>query len=132
MNLKYVHYVFVLVIFLSIPSFDFLYVQNFIDLISIINILIYQNAFLWMLWKIILKKNLLSIIIQSFQDFKITIVNDASEDKTENIIYGIQSNDNRIKLLSHTKKLGVYGSRIETIFNSKSEYFLIIAPDGMH
>ena len=31
MNLKCVHYVFVLVFFLSIPSFDFLYVQNFID-----------------------------------------------------------------------------------------------------
>ena len=91
---------------------------------SIINIPIYRKAFLWMLWKIILKKNLLSIIIQSFQDFKIIIVNDASEDKTENIINGIQSNDNRIKLLSHTKKLGVYGSRIETQFNSKSEYFL--------
>ena len=71
-----------------------------------------------------IEKNLLSIIIQSFQDFKIIIVNDASEDKTENIINGIQSNDNRIKLLSHTKKLGVYGSRIETQFNSKSEYFL--------
>ena len=111
-------------IFLSIPSFDFLYVQNFIDLMSIINILIYRNAFLWMLWKIILKINLLSIIIQSFQVFQIIIVNDASGDKTENIINGIQSNDNRIKLLSHTKKLGVYGSRIETLFNSKSEYFL--------
>lgn len=41
MNLKYVHYVFVLVIFLSIPSFDFLYVQNFIDLTSFIKYITY-------------------------------------------------------------------------------------------
>ena len=79
-----------------------------------------------------IEKNLLSIINQSFQDFEIVIVNDGSIDKTENIIKKIQSSDKRIKLLSHPYKLGVYRSRIETIFNSRSEYIMLMDPDDMY
>ena len=55
-----------------------------------------------------IEKNLLSIINQSFQDFEIIIVNDASEDNTENIIKKFQITDKRIKLISHSKKLDVF------------------------
>ena len=79
-----------------------------------------------------IEKNLLSIINQSFQDFEIVIVNDGSNDKTEDIIKKIQSNDKRIKILSHPYKLGVYRSRIETIFNSRSKYILLMDPDDMY
>ena len=60
-----------------------------------------------------IEKYLLSIINQSFQDFEIIIVNDDSEDETENIIKRIQLKDDRIKLVSHSSNLGVYRSRIE-------------------
>ena len=79
-----------------------------------------------------IEKNLISIINQSFQDFEIIIVNDASEDKTENIIQRMQTIDDRIKLITHQKKLGVYRSRIETIYNSKSEYIMLMDPDDMY
>ena len=79
-----------------------------------------------------IERNLLSIINQSFQDFEIVIVNDASEDNTENIIKRFQANDKRIKLLSHSKKLGVYHSRIDAIYNSKSKYTLLMDPDDMY
>ena len=79
-----------------------------------------------------IERNLLSIINQSFQDFEIVIVNDASEDNTENIIKRFQTNDKRIKLLSHSKKLGVYHSRIDAIYNSKSKYTLLMDPDDMY
>lgn len=76
--------------------------------------------------------NLLSIINQSLQDFEIIIVNDASTDNTESIIKNIQSDDKRIKLVSHSKSLGVYRSRIESVLNSKSKYILLMDPDDMY
>ena len=79
-----------------------------------------------------LEKSLFSIINQSFQDFEIIIINDGSEDETENIINRVQLTDKRIKLVSHIKSYGVYRSRIEAITNSKSEYTLIMDPDDMY
>ena len=150
-DLKYVLCVFFLLFFISIPSFDSLYGKTFIDLTCFIkyvtdckNLIMYDRDKINTKFpyfsvcisannmKDYIEKNLLSIINQSFQDFEIIVVNDASEDETENIISRVQSNDNRIKLLSHTKKLGVYRSRIETIFNSKSEYILLMDPDDMY
>jgi glycosyltransferase involved in cell wall biosynthesis len=150
-DLKYVLCVFFLLFFISIPSFDSLYGKTFIDLTCFIkyvtdckNLIMYDRDKINTKYpyfsvcisannmKDYIEKNLLSIINQSFQDFEIIVVNDASEDETENIINRVQSNDNRIKLLSHTKKLGVYRSRIETIFNSKSEYILLMDPDDMY
>jgi len=78
-----------------------------------------------------IKQNLLSIINQSFQDFEIIIVNDFSEDETERIIKNLQSKDDRIKLVSHYKNLGVYHSRIEAILNANGEYILLMDPDDM-
>ena len=48
-----------------------------------------------------IKKNLLSIINQSFQDFAITIVDDKSTDKIGNIIKKIQINNEKINVISH-------------------------------
>jgi len=79
-----------------------------------------------------IEKNLLSIINQSFQDFEIIIVNDASEDETENIIKRIQLEDDRIALVSHSSNLGVYRSRIESILNSKGKFVLLMDPDDMY
>ena len=79
-----------------------------------------------------IKKNLLSIINQSFQDFEIIIVNDKSTDETYNIIKNLQLYDDRIKLISHTKNLGVYHSRIESILNAKSNFILLMDPDDMY
>ena len=79
-----------------------------------------------------IERNLLSILNQSFQNFEIIIVNDGSEDETENIINRVQLTDKRIKLVSHIKSYGVYRSRIEAITNSKSEYTLIMDPDDMY
>ena len=79
-----------------------------------------------------IEKNLFSILNQSFQDFEIIIVNDASEDETENIIKRLQLDDDRIKLISHSENLGIYRARIESILNSKSEFILLMDPDDMY
>jgi len=76
-------------------------------------------------------QNLLSILNQSFQDFEIIVINDNSADNTEAIIKKIQLDDDRIKLISHSQNLGLYYSKIESIFNSKGKFILLINSDGM-
>ena len=44
----------------------------------------------------------------------------------------MQLEDDRIILINHSKNLGVYRSRIETILNAKSEYIMIMDPDDMY
>ena len=150
-DLKYLFFVFVLLFILSKIFFHSLDRLNLIDLTSYIQYIsdckksiyynrgkIYNNhpyisvCISALNMEDYIEKNILSIINQSFQDFEIVIVDDGSNDKTGNIIKKIQSNDKRIKLLSHPYKLGVYRSRIETIFNSKSEYILLMDPDDMY
>ena len=150
-DLKYVLIVFFLLLLLSIFYFDLFYEDNFIDLTPFLkyvsdckNLIKYkretiinENHYISVCiaaknMQNYIEKNLLSILNQSFQNFEIIVVNDGSEDQTENIIIRIQSTDKRIKLLSHSKNVGVYRSRIEAILNSKGEYTLIMDPDDMY
>ena len=150
-DLKYIFCIFLLLLFFSIPFFGLFYNEYLIDLTPFTKyVMDCKNFIKYSRESIIIdhpyisiciaaknmedyiERNLLSILNQSFQNFEIIIVNDGSEDKTENIIYKFQLNDKRIKLLSHSKSLGVYRSRIEAISNSKSEYTLIMDPDDMY
>ena len=78
-----------------------------------------------------IKKVVLSILNQSFQDFEIIIVNDNSKDKTEFIIKEILSKDKRIKSINHLKNSGVYTSRVDAFLISKGKYILLMDPDDM-
>ena len=78
-----------------------------------------------------IKKAVISIINQTFQNFEIIIVNDHSNDTTLAEIKKLQLEDNRIKLINHSKNLGVYNSRVDAIISSKGKYFILIDPDDM-
>ena len=78
-----------------------------------------------------IKKVILSILNQSFQDFEIIIVNDNSNDKTELIIKEILSKDKRIRAVNHYTNLGVYASRVDAFLISKGKYILLMDPDDM-
>lgn len=78
-----------------------------------------------------IKQALLSLIYQSFQNFEIIIVNDNSNDKTQDIIQKFQDKDKRIKLINHSKNLGVYASRANAILNALGKYVLLMDPDDM-
>ena len=77
------------------------------------------------------EKALLSILNQSFQNFEIILVNDFSNDSTINIIKKMQLKDNRIKIINHSKNLGVYTSRVDGILASRGKYILLMDPDDM-
>ena len=78
-----------------------------------------------------IEKALLSIINQSFQDFEIILVNDNSNDDTEEIIRRLQKEFKKIKIINHNKNFGVYCSRVDASLNSNGKYILFMDPDDM-
>ena len=78
-----------------------------------------------------IEQTLLSIINQSFQDFKIIAVNDNSKDDTKNILKKMHFEDNRIKIINHSINKGVYYSRVEGILNANGNYIILMDPDDM-
>lgn len=78
-----------------------------------------------------IKKGVMSIINQSFQEFEIIFINDNSNDKTAIILEQLQLSDNRIKIINHNKNLGVYASRVDGIINSKGKFLILMDPDDM-
>ena len=78
-----------------------------------------------------IESSLLSLIHQTFQFFEIIIINDNSNDGTLNLVKQMQNTDKRIKLVNHSKNLGVYASRADSIFNSKGKYILLMDPDDI-
>ena len=73
-----------------------------------------------------IRTSLLSIINESFKNFEIIIVNDKSNDNTQNII-----NEMQFKYINHSKNLGVYASRIDAVLNAKGKYILLMDPDDI-
>ena len=78
-----------------------------------------------------IESSLLSILNQSFQKFEIILVNDNSNDKTIEIINKFQINDNRIKVINHQQKLGVYCARKDAILNANGKFILMMDPDDL-
>lgn len=78
-----------------------------------------------------IERVVLSIMNQTFQDFEIVIINDKSDDKTENIIQKLKLKDSRIKLINHINNQGVYNSRVDAILASKGKFIILMDPDDM-
>ena len=144
--LKYIFYVLLLVFFFNVKFVDKSdlsilkiykkYVSDCIKLKNYKNDNIINNPYLSICLSALnmenyIEINLLSILNQSFKNFEIIIINDFSKDNTENIIKRIQKGDNRIKLINHSKNLGVYRSRVESILNAKGKYVILMDPDDM-
>lgn len=67
-----------------------------------------------------LRNSIQSILTQSYQDFEIIIVDDASTDDTEKIV--AEMNDSRICYIKNDKRLGANGARNVGIQNAHGEY----------
>ena len=78
-----------------------------------------------------IERTILTILNQSFQDFEIIVVNDFSNDETENILKRLKIEDDRIIFINHPKNLGVYAARIEAILMAKGKHIILMDPDDM-
>ena len=145
---KYLYYILIIITFLLIAVSTFLIVndnikyKNYINdckklkRFNIIKIPTKENPYLSICIPVhnmekYLERSLLSIINQSFQDYEIVIIDDNSNDNSLRIMKKLQLEDNRIKIIKHSKNLGVYSSRVDAIINSKGKYIILLDPDDM-
>ena len=70
-----------------------------------------------------------SVLNQTYKNFELIIVNDCSKDNTESIVQSYAAKDNRIKLISNEKNLGVSLTRLEALKNCSGEWIAILDSD---
>ena len=76
-----------------------------------------------------LKEALDSILNQTFTDFELILLNDASPDNSEEIIK--QYNDDRIRYYRNKKNLGISASRNKLMDLAQGEYWVIMDNDDI-
>src|SRR4030095_1825206 len=74
-----------------------------------------------------LRAAITSVLNQTFQDFEIVIVDDASKDHTREVIANF--NDARIKVIHNQVSKGAAGARNAGIINSYSDYIAFLDDD---
>jgi glycosyltransferase involved in cell wall biosynthesis len=74
-----------------------------------------------------LRSAIASVLGQTFQDFEIIVVDDASNDNTAETVAAIQ--DQRIKYLRHDANTGEAGSRNTGVTNATGEYIAFLDDD---
>jgi len=72
-----------------------------------------------------------SVISQTFKDFELVIVDDASTDNSHEIIEKWKYQDNRIKTIFHKKNEGIAKTFNDGIEIARGKYILIMASDDM-
>lgn len=77
-----------------------------------------------------LKNTIDSVLLQSFQNFDIVIINDGSTDNTQEIIKAISKNDARIKYKTIPNS-GVSNARNDGLKLAKSKYVLFLDADDL-
>lgn len=78
-----------------------------------------------------LEECLISIKKQTFEDYELICINDASEDSTLSILKKFQRDDNRIRIYSNSKRRGAAFSRNRGIGLASGEYLSILDGDDI-
>ncbi len=77
----------------------------------------------------LLKRAINSVLRQTFTDFELIIVNNASTDNTEEIINIFKAKDNRIEYIAHDKNMGGPAARNAEIKVAKGMYIALLDDD---
>jgi glycosyltransferase involved in cell wall biosynthesis len=75
----------------------------------------------------LLREAIVSVLAQTFQDFEIIIIDDASEDDTRSVIAGLS--DVRIRYFRHAKNRGEAASRNAGVGHAGGEYIAFLDDD---
>lgn len=77
------------------------------------------------------KKSVKSLLNQTYQNFEIILVNDQADERSSIFLKDILNLDNRIKLVTNEKNLGVGESRNKAIEIAKGEYIAFCDCDDL-
>ncbi len=77
----------------------------------------------------LLKKTLLSVAGQTYQDYEVVVVNDGSIDDTELVLNEAAAAILNLKIINHKSSLGITKSRQEALAASAGEYIAILDDD---
>ena len=72
-----------------------------------------------------------SVLVQTYTNWELIIVDDASNDNSRELISNIAARDNRIKFVFLTKNIGVAGSRNIALEKSKGRYIAFLDSDDV-
>ena len=78
-----------------------------------------------------IKDTIESVIAQTYTNWEMIIVDDASVDNTKNIIKFYKEKDKRIKLIALNKNQGVANARNTAIENAKGQYIAFLDADDI-
>jgi len=78
-----------------------------------------------------IKRTIMTVLDQTFKDFEIIVVDDASTDRTREIVRDLQSKDKRIKLITLGENTGVAVARTIGCKNARGEYFAFLDSDDV-
>jgi len=76
-----------------------------------------------------IEKAIRSILDQTFTNFEIIVIDDASEDNTENIVRDLTQKDQRIKYFKNENNLGISKSRNKGVSLAQGEYIAMLDSD---
>lgn len=78
-----------------------------------------------------IKESLESVLKQSFEDFELICVNDASEDSTLHILQEYQRKDKRIRIICNEARSGAAGSRNKGMGAASGKYLAFLDGDDI-
>ena len=78
-----------------------------------------------------IKESLNSVIAQTFEDWELIVINDASQDKTADIIQMAAENDPRIILLTNETNRGIAYSRNRGVAHAKGDWLAFLDSDDL-
>ena len=78
-----------------------------------------------------LRQTLDSVLRQTFKDFELLCIDDASTDKTYDILQEYAVRDSRIRIIRHKKNQGLSVSRNRAIQEARGEYLIMIDGDDL-
>jgi teichuronic acid biosynthesis glycosyltransferase TuaG len=78
-----------------------------------------------------IQKTILSVLSQTYDDFELLVVDDASSDGTANVVRRLCQSDHRVRLISHQRNLGPAEARNSAVGAARGRFIAFLDSDDL-